>query len=96
MAAIAQQAQQEINSQRDLDLSAAPNLSQPGQYKVKQKAIAFAVNDLRQTTIGFAGDYELKVDIYTPKALVKPAPLAIIAHGLGSERSDFTYLGNLC
>ena len=88
--AIAEQAQQEINS--------APNsenltdLRQPGEYKVTKETLTFPIDDLRQTATGFAGNYDLNVDIYIPEGLTASAPLAIVAHGLGSSRSDFDYL----
>lgn len=89
--AIAQQAQQEI-SQTQSNLDRLPDLRQAGQYRVKKETLTFPISDLRQTATGFAGNYNLNVDIYTPKGLTSSAPLAIIAHGLGSSRSDFDYL----
>ena len=90
--AIAQQAEKEARFQSKINLITAPDLSQPGQYKVTNKTVTFAIDDLRQTVTGFAGNYDLNVDIYTPEELKQPAPLTIIAHGLGSQRSDFAYL----
>ncbi|WP_186375856.1 alpha/beta hydrolase [Hyella patelloides] len=90
--AIAEQAQQEINSQTRPDFANLPDLRQPGQYQVSQETLTFPIDDLRQTAVGFAGAYDLNVDIYAPKGLTSSAPLAIIAHGLGSQRSDFAYL----
>ena len=90
--AIALQAQEEIITQRNLDLSTAPDLSQQGEYLVNKRAITFSINDIRQTNKGFTGDYQLNLDIYAPESFNEPAPLVIIAHGLGSERSEFAYL----
>lgn len=90
--AIARQAETEIASQTQPDFNNLPDLRQPGTYQLTQQSVTFPVNDLRQTATGFVGAYDLNVDFYLPKGLKQPAPLAIIAHGLGSERSDFAYL----
>ena len=92
--AIATQAAKEakLQSSTDFDLSDMPDLSQSGEYQTSSRSITFPIQDLRQTDSGFVGAYDLNVDIYTPEALDRPAPLAIIAHGLGSQRSDFAYL----
>ena len=90
--AIAKQTAKEARLQYSPNLKTAPDLTQPGQYSVHKKTVTFAIDDLRQTVTGFAGNYNLNVDIYTPRELKQPAPLAIIAHGLGSQRSDFVYL----
>lgn len=90
--AIAEKAQEEANSQIISNIDNLPNLQEPGQYQVKKTTLTFPIDDLRQTAAGFAGNYDLNVDIYTPKELKASAPLAIIAHGLGSSRSDFDYL----
>ncbi|WP_036484912.1 alpha/beta hydrolase [Myxosarcina sp. GI1] len=90
--AIAKQAKTEITSQKKLNFNNLPDLLQPGKYQVRQREINFSVDDLRQTATGFAGAYDLNADIYLPIGLKQAAPLAIIAHGLGSERSDFAYL----
>ena len=90
--AIAQQAQSEANLQIKLDFAKEPDLRQSGQHQVTKQTSIFSIDDLRQTASGFAGAYDLNVDIYAPQRLDKPAPLAIIAHGLGSQRSDYDYL----
>lgn len=90
--AIALQAEAEIKSQPITNLEQLPDLRQSGQYQVNQRAISFPIRDIRQTPGGFAGTYELEADVYTPQKLEGAAPLVVIAHGLGSERSDFTYL----
>ncbi|VEP15667.1 conserved hypothetical protein [Hyella patelloides LEGE 07179] len=90
--AIAEQATIEINSQPPIDSEQLPDLRQPGKYQVRKKTMTFPVEDLRQTPEGFLGNYELNADIYLPTQLNGAAPLAIIAHGLGSESSDFAYL----
>ena len=90
--AIATQAAREARFQSNIDLSSTPNLSQPGEYQASKRTVTFPIDDLRQTDSGFVGAYDLNVDIYTPEALNQPAPLAIIAHGLGSQRSDYAYL----
>ncbi|MGD1922052.1 MAG: alpha/beta hydrolase [Pleurocapsa sp.] len=74
------------------DFAKKPDLRKPGQHQVTKKTSIFPINDLRQTASGFAGAYDLNVDIYAPQTLDKSAPLAIIAHGLGSQRSDYDYL----
>lgn len=90
--AIAKQAQQEIASDSKLDLANLPDVQQSGRYRVSKKTRTFSVTGLRQTKTGFVGEYDLNVDLYLPKELDGAAPLAIITHGLGSERSDFDYL----
>ena len=90
--AIAEQAEREAKFQLNIGQKQVPNLTQPGRYEVKKKNLTFPIDDLRQTARGFAGNYDLNVDIYAPKQLNQSAPLAIIAHGLGSSRSDFAYL----
>jgi len=90
--AIAEQAQQEINSSTAPTHSNLPNLQLPGEYQVNKKTLTLEIDDIRQTAAGFAGAYSLNTDIYTPQGLTSLAPLAIIAHGLGSQRSDFAYL----
>ena len=89
--AIAQQAQQEI-AQTEGNFNNLPDLRQIGRYQIRKKTLIFPISDLRQTATGFVGNYDLNVDVYTPKELTSSAPLAIIAHGLGSSRSDFDYL----
>jgi predicted dienelactone hydrolase len=89
--AIAEQARKEI-SQTKTNSKDLPDLRQPGQYRVKKETLTFPINAMRQTATSFAGNYDLNVNIYNPEGLTSSAPLAIIAHGLGSQQSDFDYL----
>ena len=90
--AIAEQAERETRLRPNLGRKEIPDLSQPGQYQTEQEEITFSIDDLRQTDSGFVGAYDLNVDLYYPRQLNQPAPLVVIAHGLGSQRSDFAYL----
>ena len=90
--AIANQAEREITDDAKLNLANLPDIQQPGKYQVNKTTKTFSVTGLRQTETGFVGTYDLNVDLYLPKELDGAAPLAILAHGLGSERSDFDYL----
>ncbi len=106
--AIAQQAEREIASRSNAEIKKIPDLRQPGDRQVDQKTITFPIDELRQTDSGFAGNYNLDVDIYSSRKLNQPAPLdvdiyssrklnqpaplVIITHGFGSHRSDFDYL----
>ncbi|MGV2831876.1 alpha/beta hydrolase [Myxosarcina sp. GI1(2024)] len=90
--AIAQQAEREIVSRSNAEIEKIPDLRQPGDRQVNQTTITFPVDELRQTDSGFAGNYNLDVDIYSSQKSNQPAPLVIITHGFGSHRSDFDYL----
>lgn len=90
--AIAEQARTEIKSQSAINWEQLPDLNQPGKYNVAKKTITFAIDDLRQTPKGFLGSYGLNADIYLATKLNRPAPLAVITHGLGSKPSDYDYL----
>ena len=90
--AIAQIADREITSQSQVDFDRLPDVRQPGDYAVERKEISFEVERVRQTEIGLSDFYELDTDIYLPKDLTKPAPLAVITHGFTSSREDFQYL----
>ncbi|WP_019504131.1 alpha/beta fold hydrolase [Pleurocapsa sp. PCC 7319] len=90
--AVSQVAKSESPSVQELDVEQMPDLRQAGSYSVTQKAIAFKIDRIRQTTRGFSEFYNLDADLYLPEGQTKPAPLAIITHGLGSSRSHFQYL----
>ncbi|MDJ0746341.1 MAG: alpha/beta hydrolase [Xenococcaceae cyanobacterium MO_167.B27] len=90
--AIAEQAEQEIASQKPPNFENLPDLGQSGPYEVSTTTITFPIQDLRQTVAGFVGAYDLNADIYLPIGLENSAPLTVIAHGLASQKSDFAYL----
>ncbi len=90
---IAEQATQEVDSQQKVNFEQLPDVRKSGAYTVTQKTTNFEIERIRQTQIGFADSYNLDVDIYLPQGQTEPAPLAILAHGVASERSHFRYLG---
>ncbi|MDJ0650138.1 MAG: alpha/beta hydrolase [Xenococcaceae cyanobacterium MO_188.B19] len=90
--AIAEQGSREVNSQQIADFEQMSDIREPGSYSVVQKTMTFAINQIRQTQLGFATDYSLDADIYLPEGLTEPAPLLIFSHGFTSSRSHFDYL----
>ena len=90
--AISQVAKSEATLVQELDFEQMPDLRQAGSYSVAQKAMTFKIDRVRQTTSGLSEFYNLDADVYLPEGQTKPAPLAVITHGLGSSRSHFQYL----
>ena len=64
IAAIAQSANQEIVSQKNLNFGQLPDLRKPGTQSVQKKTITFEIEAVRQTLMGFANSYSLDADIY--------------------------------
>ena len=90
--AIAQQADREIASQEKANLDRLPDLSRSGSEAVVKKTMTFEVDRVRQTPLGFTDSYSLNADVYLPKGLTQPAPLAVLTHGFTSDRTHFQYL----
>ncbi len=89
--AIARQAATEA-AQRQIEVSNLQDLTQPGTYEVSKETQTFKIDNLRQTQVWFATNYDLDADIYRPLGLTTPAPLILITHGFGSNRSNLAYL----
>ncbi|NEO84143.1 MAG: alpha/beta fold hydrolase [Spirulina sp. SIO3F2] len=82
IATIEQQAQQQAATAPDTSFPL--DLRQAGSLEFEQSTLI--LNDLERERI-------FSVDLYVPRtATVQPAPLVIISHGLGSDRSTFVYL----
>jgi predicted dienelactone hydrolase len=60
------------------------NLSRPGRLPWQKVTLTLAQPQLSAQPI--------PVDLYLPQGLQTPAPVIVIAHGFGSDRSTFTYL----
>jgi predicted dienelactone hydrolase len=81
IASIGSQAQTEMSNQKISLYGFTENLSQQGESKFSVNTFRF--KDLQRNRI-------LPIDLYQPE--VKNAPLIIISHGLGSDRTTFAYL----
>jgi len=90
--AIAQQAVQEAATQPSIALTQLPDLRQTGTMSVIKRELTFDIQAPRPTPIGLANAYRMPVDFYLPENATQPAPLIVISHGFGGERSDNAYL----
>lgn len=74
---------EEASLSSNLDFTALPNLTQPGQFSWKM--ITGEIKDpRRQRTFPF--------DLYLPLNSPQPVPVVVISHGLASNRNSFEYL----
>lgn len=69
-----------------------PDLRQPGASGVIKHEITFSIEALRSVALGFAPQYDMRVDIYVPDNLAAPAPIVVLTHGFGSSRDNYEYL----
>ena len=90
--AIQTQAAAEAATQTGLNLSALPDLSQPGPYAFTQQTITVTNPALRQTGQGLTVNYDFDVDVYLPEGRPGPAPVVIVSHGFGAVKEDFIFL----
>ena len=78
-----QRAIQEIAGNAPFNLSLQPDLRKPGPFSWEERTITLADGNR---------DRVFLADLYLPNR-VRPAPVVVISHGLGSDRSSFRYLG---
>ena len=74
------------------DTSQLEDLSQPGVWKVTQKAMSFKIDSLRTTDVGLASSYNLNLDLYLPQDNPSPAPLVVIVQGFGASPDTYAYV----
>ncbi|HEY9301190.1 MAG TPA: alpha/beta hydrolase, partial [Phormidium sp.] len=89
IAAVNQQAATLTANQTPMQITALPNLRQPGFFTINKQTRKF--QDLRRNRT-------FSADIYLPipsgiKQQSTPAPVIVISHGLGSDRETYAYLG---
>lgn len=65
------------------NFSKLPDLRQPGDIKYSKQTLT--LYDTRRQR-------KIPVDLYLPQQNERPAPLVVISHGLGSDRTTFAYL----
>ena len=65
-----------------------PDLSVPGPYSFRKEQLVFEIQSTRTTLDGFAGHYNLRVDLYIPEGAPEPTPLVVYTHGWGGRLSD--------
>ncbi|NET36790.1 MAG: alpha/beta hydrolase [Cyanothece sp. SIO1E1] len=90
---ISQQARQEALAAPELDYAQLPDLSQPGSNSFTQERLTFDIQAVRRTLDGFSGNYQLRVDLYTPDNVSEPPPLVIFSHGFGGRITDGRTIG---
>ena len=85
--AIQQQAAAEVAAESQVDFSQQPDLRLPGSFNWQQKTLT--LHDL-------ARDRTLRVDLYLPQPgnqiSQQAAPVIVISHGAGEDRTSFAYL----
>ena len=87
--AIAFQANQQAENEKELNLEQLADLRNKGQYTFAKKTIALKRDEYRQTQDGFVRTYSFDVDFYIPNNINQPAPVVLISHGFGSVRQNF-------
>jgi predicted dienelactone hydrolase len=81
---VRQQANREIQNSPPIDVAALPDLRKRGPIPYSQATLELEDPDR---------DRKLPIDFYLPQQQgVEPTPLIIISHGLGSDRTTYTYL----
>jgi len=90
--AIQAQTQAEASTEADLDVTALPDLSQPGPYTFRKTSITVTNPAVRQTADGLTVNYDFDSDVYVPLGLTEPAPIILVSHGFGDVKESFTYL----
>ena len=68
-----------------------PDLSQPGAFEVKKKAMSFRI-DLPRTKDIVSVPYDLNFELYEPQGISKPAPLIVITQGFGATPDTYGYI----
>lgn len=100
-AAVAQQALVEQQGSNNLPQGALADLRQQGRFAVEKQTVSLI--DRRRPAVVTVGDpvtdpggRSLVVDVYTPQSPRSPlrnrAPVIVISHGLGSDRTSLAYL----
>lgn len=76
-----------------VNLDAAIDPQQPGNYTVATKLLPLQIREVRQTPLGFVDSYDFNVEFYFPEngslSDPGPLPLVIMSHGFGSEPKHF-------
>ncbi len=83
IAALQQEATTEATAKGLVNASAQQNLALPGLYKWRKESLSFT-NPSRQ--------HSINADVYLPTNITAPAPVIVIAPGLGSNLTTFAYL----
>ncbi len=85
--AVAQRSSQDANQLSAPDLSALPDITQPGPYATRQISLALEDPERSRT---------FPVEVFVPQALeqsVDKLPIAVLSHGLGDTRTNFLDVG---
>jgi predicted dienelactone hydrolase len=90
--AIAIQANQQAETEKNLNLEQLADLRNKGKYTFEKKTITLKRDEYRQTQDGFVNEYSFDVDFYIPNNLNQTAPVVLISHGFGSVRQNFISL----
>ena len=88
----------EVMRQSNIEASASPvnsdrlpDLSQPGAFEVKKKAMSFRIDRPRTQDI-VSVPYDLNFELYEPQGISKPAPLIVITQGFGATPDTYGYI----
>ncbi len=82
IALVSRQSTAAANNQRQINFSQLPDLRRRGRFSWNKQTLK--LNDRRRKR-------EFLADIYIPN-VTAPAPVIVISHGLGSDRTSFVYL----
>ena len=91
--AIATQANEQAETEKNLNLEQLLDLRDKGKYTFEKETITLKRNEFRQTQDGFVSKYSFDVDFYIPNNINQPAPVVLVSHGFGSVRQNFTSVG---
>ncbi len=99
---VIQQSTQELSGQTNINVIELPDLRQRGSFGWDKSTLTLV--DPSRPTLGGAPQSgqapgrTYPVDLYLPAVLpgqpLKPAPVVVISHGLGSDRNSFLYLAH--
>jgi len=86
--AIAQAAETET-AIAPVNLDAAIEPRQAGDYAVEKQVLPLQIRQVRHTPLGLVDSYDFNVDFYLPETEGRPLPLVVMSHGFGSEPKYF-------
>jgi len=72
-----------------LNLGAAIDPREPGDYAVEKQVLSLQIRQVRQTPLGLVDSYDFNIDFYLPATEKRPLPLVIMSHGFGSDPKHF-------